>query len=121
MKAALAASGEYMGRFVVVVDEDINPRDPEDVLWAIGTRCDPETTITILRDCPSSALDPRVPPERKLKGDFRSSRAIIDACKPYSWIKEFPQTNVASPELRKTVLAKWKHLFADSSSSAKGD
>jgi 4-hydroxy-3-polyprenylbenzoate decarboxylase len=111
MKAALAASGDYMGRFVVVVDEDVNPRDPEEVLWAIGTRCDPETSITILKACQSSALDPRIPPERKKKRDFTSSRAIIDACKPYAWIKEFPATNVASPELRGKVLEKWKELF----------
>jgi UbiD family decarboxylase len=111
MKAALAASGAYMGRFVVVVDEDINPRDPEDVLWAIGTRCDPETTITILKSCQSSALDPRIPPDRKLRKDLTSSRAIIDACKPYDWIKKFPKTNIASPELRTAALEKWKDLF----------
>jgi 4-hydroxy-3-polyprenylbenzoate decarboxylase len=111
MKAALAASGDYMGRVVVVVDEDINPRDPEEVLWAIGTRCDPETSITILKGCMSSALDPRIPPDRKKKRDYTSSRAIIDACKPYSWIKDFPPTNVASPELRGKILDKWKDLF----------
>lgn len=111
MKAALAASGEYMGRFVVVVDEDINPRDPEEVLWAIGTRCDPETSITILKGCQSSALDPRITPDRKKKGDFTSSRSIIDACKPYDWIREFPATNVASRELRRKILDKWEELF----------
>jgi 4-hydroxy-3-polyprenylbenzoate decarboxylase len=111
MKAALAASGDYMGRFVVVVDEDINPRDPEEVLWAIGTRCDPETTLTILKGCQTSALDPRIPPDRKKQKDFTSSRAIINACKPYEWIKDFPPTNIASPELRSKVLGKWKELF----------
>jgi len=112
MKAALAASGDYMGRFVVVVDEDINPRDPEDVLWAIGTRCDPETTLTVLKNCTSSALDPRIPPDRKERRDYSSSRAIILACKPYEWINEFPRTNVASPSLRKKVLEKWTDLFS---------
>jgi UbiD family decarboxylase len=111
MRVALAASGNYMGRFVVVVDEDINPRDPEDVLWAIGTRCDPETTLTVLKGCTSSALDPRLAPDRKAHGDFASSRAIIIACKPYHWIKDFPKTNIASPELREKVLEKWSDLF----------
>jgi 4-hydroxy-3-polyprenylbenzoate decarboxylase len=111
MKAALAASTDYMGRFIVVVDEDINPRDPEDVLWAIGTRCDPQTAITTVGGCPSSALDPRIPPEQKEKGDFTSSRAILIACKPYEWIDKFPATNAASPELRKRVLDKWKNLL----------
>ncbi len=112
MKAALAASGDYMGRFVVVVDEDINPRDPEDVLWAIGTRCDPETALTVLKGCTSSALDPRIPPQRKEKRDFTSSRAILIACKPYSWMKDFPKTNIAGPELRKKVVEKWGEMFS---------
>ncbi|HLY64990.1 MAG TPA: UbiD family decarboxylase, partial [Chloroflexota bacterium] len=111
MKAGMAASGEYMGRVVVVVDEDINPRDPYDVFWAIGTRCDPATTITVLEGCQSSALDPRITPERKKNGDFTSSRAIINACKPYEWIKDFPVANTASPELRRQVLNHWGHLY----------
>jgi 4-hydroxy-3-polyprenylbenzoate decarboxylase len=111
MKAALSIVGEYLGRFVVVVDEDINPRDPEEVLWAIGTRCDPETSLTVLKGCQSSALDPRIPPEQKKRGDFTNSQCIINACKPYEWIGEFPPTNVASAELRTKILEKWRELF----------
>ena len=55
-----------------------------------------------------SALDPRIPPEKKARGDYTASQAIVLACKPYDWIDEFPKTNVASPELRAEVLAKWK-------------
>jgi 4-hydroxy-3-polyprenylbenzoate decarboxylase len=113
MKTALtvASGGHQQDRFFVVVDEDINPRDPEEVLWAIGTRCDPETSITVLKGCPSGPLNPRIPPEQKKRGDFTSSRAVINACKPYEWLKEFPTTNVASPELRTRVLEKWRELF----------
>ena len=111
MRAALVLAGEFLTRFIVVVDEDINPRDPEDVLWAIGTRCDPATTLSILSGCSTGQLDPRIPPERKQRGDYTYSCAIINACKPYDWIKDFPKTNIASPELRQTVLAKWKDLF----------
>ena len=111
MRAGLAAVSEYMGRFVIVVDEDINPRDAQEVLWAIGTRCDPETTLSVVAGCPSSRLDPRISPARKAAGDFTSSRAIINACKPFDWKDEFPRTNVASAELRRQVLAKWTELF----------
>jgi UbiD family decarboxylase len=45
MQAAIVASqcggGIRNGRFVVVVDDDINPSDIYDVLWAVSTRCDP--------------------------------------------------------------------------------
>ncbi len=112
MKAGLAVSGEYIGRFVVVVDEDIDARDPEQVLWAIGTRCDPQESITVLKGCQSSPLDPRIPPEQKTRRDFTNSQAVIDACKPYHWYRDFPPTNVASPELRRKILEKWAILFA---------
>jgi 4-hydroxy-3-polyprenylbenzoate decarboxylase len=65
----------------------------------------------VLKGCQASALDPRIPPEKKKKRDYTSSQAIINACKPYEWIGEFPPTNVASPELRKKVLEKWRELF----------
>ena len=111
MKAALALVSQYLVRAVVVVDEDINPRDPEDVLWAIGTRCDPATTISILNGCNTSALDPRLSPDQRARRDTTTSKAIINACKPYDWIRDFPATNMATPELRAKVLAKWKDLF----------
>jgi UbiD family decarboxylase len=111
MKAALAAVGEYMGRFVVVVDEDVDPRDPREVLWAMGTRADPATTITIVPGCQTSALDPRLTPEQRQKRDYTSSRAIILACKPFEWIKDFPPRSTASPELRKRTREKWQELF----------
>ncbi len=31
----------YVSRFTVVVDEDIDPSDLNEVIWAMGTRCDP--------------------------------------------------------------------------------
>lgn len=111
MKAGLAFAGEYMTRVVIVVDEDVDIRDPDDLLWAMGTRCDPETSLTVLTDLQSTPLDPRLPPDKRARRDFTRSAVIINACKPYYWKSEFPPTNVASPELRRAVLAKWKGLF----------
>lgn len=112
-RAGLAATGNYMGRVVIVVDEDINIRDPYEVLWAVGTRCDPETSVEIVRGFQSSTLDPRIPPDKKDAGDFTSSRMIINACKPYHWIQEFPAVNRCSSELRRRVHSKWQDLFHD--------
>lgn len=111
MKAGLAFAGEYMNRVVIVVDDDINIRDPDDVLWAIGTRCDPETSLTVLSNLQSNPLDPRLPPDKRARLDYTRSSVVINACKPYDWIKEFPPTNVAGPDLRRQVLTKWKKLF----------
>ena len=95
----------------VIVDEDINPRDPGDVLWAMGTRCDPATTINVLNGTMGSALDPRIPPDKKERRDYTASQAVVLACKPYDWYDAFPKTNVASAALRSETMAKWKELF----------
>ncbi len=44
-------------KFVIVVDEDINVRKWEDVIWAISTRMDPARDITIIENTPIDYLD----------------------------------------------------------------
>jgi 4-hydroxy-3-polyprenylbenzoate decarboxylase len=107
MKAALALVTTYLTRFVIVVDEDVNPHNLEEVLWAVGTRCDPETAMEVIRGCNTSVLDPQLPPEQRSSGRLAVSKAIINACRPYHWRDQFPRVNVASPELRARVLQKW--------------
>ncbi len=96
------------GVYVVVVDDDIDPTSTEDVLWAMCTRADPYEDINIIRGTPSDQLNPRIPRDAK---SLVNSTAIIDACKPYEWINEFPQSLTVAPEVRERVKAKWKSLF----------
>jgi hypothetical protein len=49
-----------------------------------------------------------------------NSRAIIDACRPYEWIKDFPRVAEASPELLRQVESKWGNLFAKRPGPAPG-
>ncbi|MDH5786502.1 MAG: 4-hydroxy-3-polyprenylbenzoate decarboxylase [Chromatiales bacterium] len=44
-------------KFVIVVDEDINTRSWEDVIWAITTRMDPLRDTTLLANTPIDYLD----------------------------------------------------------------
>jgi 4-hydroxy-3-polyprenylbenzoate decarboxylase len=44
-------------KFVIVVDDDINVRNWEDVIWAITTRMDPARDLTILENTPIDYLD----------------------------------------------------------------
>jgi 4-hydroxy-3-polyprenylbenzoate decarboxylase len=44
-------------KFVIVVDDDINARNWEDVVWAITTRMDPARDLTILENTPIDYLD----------------------------------------------------------------
>jgi len=100
-----------MGRFVIVVDEDIDPSDLRDVFWALTSRCDPAHQSEVLKDFPTSDINPRVPPEERKQGRFVSSRMIIDACRPYGWLSEFPISNVMGNEQKERMSAKWKHIL----------
>ena len=44
-------------KFVIVVDEDVNTRDWEDVIWAISTRVDPARDFTLVENTPIDYLD----------------------------------------------------------------
>ncbi|VAW68227.1 3-polyprenyl-4-hydroxybenzoate carboxy-lyase [hydrothermal vent metagenome] len=44
-------------KFVIVVDDDINTRDWNDVIWAITTRMDPSRDTTIIENTPIDYLD----------------------------------------------------------------
>ena len=42
---------------IIVVDEDIDARNWEDVMWAVATRMDPVRDITLLENTPIDYLD----------------------------------------------------------------
>ncbi|MCP3689538.1 MAG: 4-hydroxy-3-polyprenylbenzoate decarboxylase [Gammaproteobacteria bacterium] len=44
-------------KFVIVVDDDIDPRSWEDVIWAITTRMDPARDVTLVENTPIDYLD----------------------------------------------------------------
>ena len=88
MIASQCFSGGYQNRFTIVVDDDIDPTRIDDVVWALSTRCDPETGIDIQRRCWSSSLDPMIHPDSKV---LLNSRAVIEACRPYEWMSKFPE------------------------------
>lgn len=105
--ASQTHAGGYLNRFVIVVDEDIDPSNLFDVVWAISTRCEASEDIEILRKCWSGPLDPLTPKEKK----GVNSRAVIDACRPYDWKDEFPQVAEYSKELRDRTYIKWKDVL----------
>src|SRR5258708_8650396 len=95
MVADYCHAGGYLGRYVIVVDEDIDVTNTNDVLWALSTRSNPEVDIEIIRRSWSGALDPIIP-----KGQKRhSSRGIISACRPFKWINHFPPMSQPNPDV----------------------
>lgn len=103
MLAMQCHAGAYLGRYTIVVDEDIDVYDFDQVMWALATRVDPVKDIEIVKNCWSGPLDPIIPPEEK---GF-ASRLIIDATKPYNWYNKFPASIALEPELKAHVQDKW--------------
>lgn len=113
MAAAGCREGSYLNRFVIVLDDDIDPSNEDDVWWALASRCDPKSSIDIIDNCWASPLDPRLEPARRSVGDYTSSRAILYACRPYHWMKDFPRVVNSSPELVDSVIKKYKNILSD--------
>jgi 4-hydroxy-3-polyprenylbenzoate decarboxylase len=107
--AAQCGAAAYMNRFVIVVDEDVDPMNLEEVMWAVATRCDPADDIEIMRKSWGSRVDPL------LVGDSvpYNTRALIDACRPYERLRSFPAVAQASPHAVRAAVAKWTTLFSD--------
>jgi UbiD family decarboxylase len=105
--ALIAAAQGYMGRLVVVVDDDVDPSDLNDVMWAITTRCEPSEQVDIVRNAWSSALDPRIAPDAKERGTTAHSKLVIEAVRPFAWKERFPPTSALSAEDARAIEEKW--------------
>ena len=93
------------------MDDDIDPSDPQQVLWSLATRCNPDEQIDIIHGTRGSVIDPALHPEKKKKGEVALSTAIVLACKPYPWIKDFPRTIMSTPEQLAATREKWGGFF----------
>lgn len=94
-------------KYIIVVDDDIDPTSTFEVLWALATRSDPAKSIDIIRDCWAEPLDPIITPDQRQRRDFTHSVALISACKPFDWINEFPASIKSSRPLLERVNKKW--------------
>jgi UbiD family decarboxylase len=97
--AAQVPGGAYYTKWIIAVDDDIDPTDMDQVIWAMASRCNPIDDIDILRDTWSTWLDPtQNPPENRPYG----SKALINACKEHRHLPVFAKRTA----LRKTVFDK---------------
>ena len=94
-------------KFVIVVDDDVNVRNWEDVIWAITTRMDPARDLTILENTPIDYLDFASP----VSG--LGSKVGFDATNkwPGETNREWGRPIVMSPDIIKKVDAMWDSLF----------
>lgn len=99
-----------VSKYVVIVDEDINPFDLGEVWWAIMTRTQGSRDIEVLPWGRQSRSDPSVPRDH---GEF-ADMAIIDATKkldyPYTeaWGGHWAPVCMPPKEVMELVELKWK-------------
>jgi 4-hydroxy-3-polyprenylbenzoate decarboxylase len=107
---AQCPAAAYYTKWIIAVDEDVDPTDFNDVMWALSTRCNPSEDLDILRNTWSTGLDPsQYPPEARPYG----SKVLINACKPHKHLKQFPQSTLLRREVYERAAARWQELGFD--------
>jgi UbiD family decarboxylase len=99
LNAALSARQSI--KQVIVVDDDIDIRNPHDVEWAVATRAQFDVDGIVLADAPMS-LDPSTHAKR---GSELGVRVGIDATRPFG--KPFPAPTAVSAQLLDEVRRSW--------------
>lgn len=108
---AQCPAAAYYTKWIIAVDEDVDPTDYNELMWALSTRCHPAEDIDVLRNTWSTGLDPsQYVAEQRPYG----SKALINACKPYRHITQFPPSTLLRRDVYERVAARWAELgFAE--------
>jgi 4-hydroxy-3-polyprenylbenzoate decarboxylase len=105
--AAQVPGGAYYTKWIIAVDDDIDPTDMDQVIWAMASRCNPIDDIDILRNTWSTWLDPtQNPPEKRPYG----SKALINACREHRHLPVFSKRTVLRKEVYDSVATRWSEL-----------
>jgi 4-hydroxy-3-polyprenylbenzoate decarboxylase len=104
--------GADVGKVLVVVDEDVDARDPDSVNWAMSFRIQPHRDVKVV-DSNTMGLDPSVvPPEEwaeargALVKKARASVLCIDATRPWP----YKPTSLPRREFMEHALELWQRL-----------
>ncbi|MBU1277239.1 MAG: UbiD family decarboxylase [Proteobacteria bacterium] len=96
MRAALAAiSASNFIKHVIVVDEDVDPEDLTQVMWALSSRVQADQDLSILKNLQGQVLDP------SLRHEIKTSGMVIDATRPLD--RPFPRRGEVPGELRQSL------------------
>jgi 4-hydroxy-3-polyprenylbenzoate decarboxylase len=102
-------------KFIVVVDDDVNIRAWEDVIWAITTRMDPSRDTSIIKNTPIDYLDFASP----VSG--LGSKMGLDATNkmPGESNREWGEPIVMTPEVKLKIDNLWDELGINQSAPIK--
>jgi 4-hydroxy-3-polyprenylbenzoate decarboxylase len=105
--AAQVPGGAYYAKWIIAVDEDVDPSNMNQVLWAMATRCNPVEDVDIQRQTWSTWLDPtQNPPEERPYG----SKALINACMEHRYIGQFSKRTKIRRRVYESVARRWTEL-----------
>jgi 4-hydroxy-3-polyprenylbenzoate decarboxylase len=110
-KALRLLAEKFMGKMLVAVDEDINIRDAENVLWAIAYRAQPFRDTEVV-EAPPFTLDPAAVPPGQSRGLVtrdkppRSTALLIDATMPWP----YPPLSLPKREFMERAIDIWQSL-----------
>lgn len=76
MRLLSTPHGMPYSKFVIVVDDFVDPFDLNQVMWALATRVNPEKHVSLINNCPGMPLDPSSSPRGM------HTKVIIDATTP---------------------------------------
>ncbi len=96
-------------KFLVVVDETVNVRDAEEVLWRVGAEADPQRDLVVTTG-PADVLDHAAPP------DGPPGKLGIDATRKHPEEvggRPWPDPIVPDPEVADRVARRWKEYGFD--------
>lgn len=104
---AQCPGGAYFSKWIIAVDDDVDPSNVNQVLWAMSTRCNPAEDIDVLRQTWSTWLDPtQNPPEERPYG----SKALVNACMEHRYLKAFSKRTKVRRATYEAVAARWREL-----------
>lgn len=93
--ASLAAVRPGGAKIVVVVDDDIDVYNEAEVMWAVATRVEGESDVSLVPWAAGQHLDPTAYDETRLKRGNMTTNILIDATRPINL--PFP-TRITPPE-----------------------
>ena len=103
-------NGKHIPR-VIVVEDDIDPSDMKQVIFALGTKCHPVRGTTVLENMPYSPLIPFL--DIKEKTYFSSANVVYDCTWPLDWepanVPRLASFKSIYPEdIQEKVLSNWE-------------
>ena len=84
---AQCPTASYYTKWIIAVDDDVDPTNFDEVIWALSTRCNPSDDLDILRKTMSFRADPSLAPEVetiRIEGADRRLR-------PYRYLNQSPR------------------------------